>query len=213
MIFSFFHALWKNLSHKIKYENQVLFAGYTIPHPAEDQMHLRIQTAPDYLAQTALKWEQLAWCVFVLKLLAMSFVCLQEGFGGLESTHCSHQGEVRGGGNQICSRESWKMKMDRSIWSFFLISEAHGSSGPRSWLVAKWLQLCRKTSQVEDFPLNLLLRHRKEKTINCIYFSTQEHLGRGWRPGPTAEVLDRLQPGHWLYKTTGCSARWRGENE
>ena len=53
--------------------NQVLFAGYTIPHPAEDQMHLRIQTAPDYLAQTALKWEQLAWCVFVLKLLEMYF--------------------------------------------------------------------------------------------------------------------------------------------
>ena len=38
------------------YSNQVLFAGYTIPHPAEDQMHIRIQTAPDYLAQTALKW-------------------------------------------------------------------------------------------------------------------------------------------------------------
>ena len=36
-------------------KKQVLFAGYTIPHPAEDQMHLRIQTAPDYLAQTALK--------------------------------------------------------------------------------------------------------------------------------------------------------------
>lgn len=34
---------------------QVVFAGYTIPHPAEDQMHLRIQTAQDYLAQTALK--------------------------------------------------------------------------------------------------------------------------------------------------------------
>ena len=27
----------------------------TIPHPAEDQMHLRIQTVEDYPAQTALK--------------------------------------------------------------------------------------------------------------------------------------------------------------
>ena len=45
----------KNLSHKIEYENQVLFAGYTIPHPAEDQMHLRIQTVESYPAQAALK--------------------------------------------------------------------------------------------------------------------------------------------------------------
>merc|ERR1719483_139517 len=34
---------------------RVLFVGYTIPHPAEDQMHLRIQTVEDYPAQTALK--------------------------------------------------------------------------------------------------------------------------------------------------------------
>ena len=30
---------------------QVLFAGYTIPHPSEDVMHLRIQTKNDYPAQ------------------------------------------------------------------------------------------------------------------------------------------------------------------
>merc|ERR1719384_169153 len=34
---------------------RVMFAGYSIPHPAEDQMHLRIQTVEDYPAQEALK--------------------------------------------------------------------------------------------------------------------------------------------------------------
>merc|ERR1719203_300709 len=34
---------------------RVMFAGYSIPHPAEDQMHLRIQTIEDYPAQEALK--------------------------------------------------------------------------------------------------------------------------------------------------------------
>lgn len=49
------HTLGNALRSMLLTNPQVLFAGYTIPHPAEDQMHLRIQTAPDYLAQTALK--------------------------------------------------------------------------------------------------------------------------------------------------------------
>ena len=52
-------SIWQPVCLSLQvYWNQVLFAGYTIPHPAEDQMHLRIQTAPDYLAQTALKWAE-----------------------------------------------------------------------------------------------------------------------------------------------------------
>ena len=31
--------------------SQVVFAGYTIPHPSEDIMHLRIQTLEGYPAQ------------------------------------------------------------------------------------------------------------------------------------------------------------------
>ena len=34
---------------------RVMFAGYSIPHPAEDQMHIRIQTEEEYPAQEALK--------------------------------------------------------------------------------------------------------------------------------------------------------------
>ena len=33
---------------------EVIFCGYTLPHPAEDQMHLRIQTVAGVDAQDAL---------------------------------------------------------------------------------------------------------------------------------------------------------------
>ena len=33
---------------------QVVFAGYTIPHPSEEIMHLRIQTMDGYPAQVLL---------------------------------------------------------------------------------------------------------------------------------------------------------------
>ncbi len=33
---------------------QVVFCGYSLPHPAEDQMHLRIQTVEGVDAQDAL---------------------------------------------------------------------------------------------------------------------------------------------------------------
>jgi len=49
------HTMGNALRHMLLMNPQVAFAGYTIPHPAEDQMHLRIQTVADYPAQTALK--------------------------------------------------------------------------------------------------------------------------------------------------------------
>jgi DNA-directed RNA polymerase subunit L len=49
------HTLGNALRSMLLLNPRVLFAGYTIPHPAEDQMHLRIQTVADYAAQTALK--------------------------------------------------------------------------------------------------------------------------------------------------------------
>jgi DNA-directed RNA polymerase I and III subunit RPAC2 len=49
------HTLGNSLRHMLLMNPRVVFAGYTIPHPAEDQMHLRIQTVEDYPAQTALK--------------------------------------------------------------------------------------------------------------------------------------------------------------
>ena len=49
------HTLGNSLRHMLLMNPRVVFCGYTIPHPAEDQMHLRIQTMEDYPAQTALK--------------------------------------------------------------------------------------------------------------------------------------------------------------
>merc|ERR1719245_1345409 len=49
------HTLGNALRHVLLMNPRVMFAGYSIPHPAEDQMHLRIQTVEDYPAQEALK--------------------------------------------------------------------------------------------------------------------------------------------------------------
>jgi DNA-directed RNA polymerase I and III subunit RPAC2 len=49
------HTLGNSLRQMLLMNPRVVFPGYTIPHPAEDQMHLRIQTVEDYPAQTALK--------------------------------------------------------------------------------------------------------------------------------------------------------------
>ena len=49
------HTLGNALRHVLLQNPRVMFAGYSIPHPAEDQMHLRIQTVEDYPAQEALK--------------------------------------------------------------------------------------------------------------------------------------------------------------
>jgi len=49
------HTLGNALRHVLLMNPRVMFAGYSIPHPAEDQMHLRIQTIEDYPAQEALK--------------------------------------------------------------------------------------------------------------------------------------------------------------
>merc|ERR1719245_2487632 len=49
------HTLGNALRHVLLMSPRVMFAGYSIPHPAEDQMHLRIQTIEDYPAQEALK--------------------------------------------------------------------------------------------------------------------------------------------------------------
>merc|ERR1711874_90188 len=49
------HTLGNSLRHVLLMNPRVMFAGYSIPHPAEDQMHLRIQTVEDYPAQEALK--------------------------------------------------------------------------------------------------------------------------------------------------------------
>lgn len=49
------HTLGNSLRHVLLMNPRVMFAGYSIPHPAEDQMHIRIQTEADYPAQEALK--------------------------------------------------------------------------------------------------------------------------------------------------------------
>ena len=49
------HTLGNALRHVLLMNPRVMFAGYSIPHPAEDQMNLRIQTVEDYPAQEALK--------------------------------------------------------------------------------------------------------------------------------------------------------------
>merc|ERR1719245_2911230 len=49
------HTLGNALRHVLLMNPRVMFAGYSIPHPAEDQMNLRIQTMEDYPAQEALK--------------------------------------------------------------------------------------------------------------------------------------------------------------
>ena len=49
------HTLGNALRHVLLQNPRVMFAGYSIPHPAEDQMHIRIQTEEDYPAQQALK--------------------------------------------------------------------------------------------------------------------------------------------------------------
>jgi DNA-directed RNA polymerase I and III subunit RPAC2 len=43
------------LRHAILKNPQVTFCGYSIPHPAEDEMFLRIQTVEGVAAQDALK--------------------------------------------------------------------------------------------------------------------------------------------------------------
>ena len=48
------HTLGNALRHVLLQNPRVMFAGYSIPHPAEDQMHIRIQTVEDYPAQQAL---------------------------------------------------------------------------------------------------------------------------------------------------------------
>ena len=49
------HTLGNALRHVLLMNPRVMFAGYSIPHPAEDQMNIRIQTVEDYPAQEALK--------------------------------------------------------------------------------------------------------------------------------------------------------------
>ena len=49
------HTLGNALRHVILQNPNVLFCGYSMPHPAEDKMFVRIQTVPGYSAQEALK--------------------------------------------------------------------------------------------------------------------------------------------------------------
>ncbi|XP_023333686.1 probable DNA-directed RNA polymerases I and III subunit RPAC2 [Eurytemora carolleeae] len=49
------HTLGNCLRVTLLQNPQVVFAGYTIPHPSEEIMHLRIQTMDGYPAQTALR--------------------------------------------------------------------------------------------------------------------------------------------------------------
>eukprot|EP00088_Acartia_fossae_P066027 TRINITY_DN815_c0_g1_i4.p1 TRINITY_DN815_c0_g1~~TRINITY_DN815_c0_g1_i4.p1 ORF type:complete len:116 (-),score=13.37 TRINITY_DN815_c0_g1_i4:112-459(-) len=49
------HTLGNCLRTMLLKNPQVQFAGYTIPHPSEDVMHLRIQTVEGYPAQSALR--------------------------------------------------------------------------------------------------------------------------------------------------------------
>ena len=48
------HTLGNSLRSVIMQNPQVVFCGYSLPHPAEDQMHLRIQTIEKVDAQDAL---------------------------------------------------------------------------------------------------------------------------------------------------------------
>nr|AQS22690.1 DNA-directed RNA polymerases I and III subunit rpac2 [Pseudodiaptomus poplesia] len=48
------HTLGNTLRTMLLHNPQVTFAGYTIPHPSEDIMHLRVQTIEGYLPQAAL---------------------------------------------------------------------------------------------------------------------------------------------------------------
>ena len=48
------HTLGNALRSTILQNPQVIFCGYSMPHPAEDQMHLRIQTVKGVDAQDAL---------------------------------------------------------------------------------------------------------------------------------------------------------------
>eukprot|EP00088_Acartia_fossae_P040051 TRINITY_DN41694_c0_g1_i1.p1 TRINITY_DN41694_c0_g1~~TRINITY_DN41694_c0_g1_i1.p1 ORF type:complete len:114 (+),score=16.45 TRINITY_DN41694_c0_g1_i1:38-379(+) len=49
------HTLGNCLRTMLLKNPQVMFAGYTIPHPSEEVMHLRIQTVEGYPAQAALR--------------------------------------------------------------------------------------------------------------------------------------------------------------
>ncbi|XP_059094435.1 probable DNA-directed RNA polymerases I and III subunit RPAC2 [Tigriopus californicus] len=49
------HTLGNALKNVILQNPAVTFCGYSIPHPAEDQMFLRIQTVDDVPAQDVLK--------------------------------------------------------------------------------------------------------------------------------------------------------------
>ena len=48
------HTLGNLLMHQLLNDNQVLFAGYKVPHPLEHKFVLRVQTTPDYSPQEAL---------------------------------------------------------------------------------------------------------------------------------------------------------------
>ena len=49
------HTLGNALRSVILQNPEVLFCGYSMPHPAEDQMYLRIQTVEGITAQDALR--------------------------------------------------------------------------------------------------------------------------------------------------------------
>ena len=49
------HTLGNALKNVILQNPSVTFCGYSIPHPAEDQMYLRIQTVQGVAAQDALR--------------------------------------------------------------------------------------------------------------------------------------------------------------
>ena len=49
------HTLGNALRFAILQNPQVMFCGYTMPHPSEEKMFLRIQTAEGYTAQDALR--------------------------------------------------------------------------------------------------------------------------------------------------------------
>lgn len=49
------HTLGNALRFAILQNPQVMFCGYTMPHPSEEKMYLRIQTVEGYTAQDALR--------------------------------------------------------------------------------------------------------------------------------------------------------------
>jgi DNA-directed RNA polymerases I and III subunit RPAC2 len=49
------HTLGNALRHVLIRDRTVEFAGYSVPHPAEPVVHLRIQTSKNTTAKTALK--------------------------------------------------------------------------------------------------------------------------------------------------------------